>query len=29
MNVDPIIAQNTLVVLTRSGRLVAWSNFGQ
>jgi len=24
MNVDPIIAQNTLVVLTRSGRLVAW-----
>ena len=24
VNVDPIIAQNTLVVLTRSGRLVAW-----
>ena len=24
MNVDPIIAENVLVVLTRSGRLVAW-----
>ena len=24
INVDPIIAQNTLITLTRSGRLVAW-----
>ena len=24
VNVDPIIAQNTLVVLTRSGSLAAW-----